>query len=273
MLGAFGWNTGFESIMPRGHEILTERALNAMPGGGSGSVNLRVQGRPIVTALSPSEVNAIVEGNRAVDVADLAQMQRMVAGVRARPYLMAVPGVPAAMTAYSAGQLATHVVHSVMEDDQKRHALRRNPGQAMADALREIVGHLRQMHREILLDPNPQTRLGRLGAALHLIQDSYCPAHTERSPERCIRYIRNYGGYDTPVWQRGGPGREHSFPADPRDNIAANPLEAGHAIAASRQYLQIVFKILYARGVASLPTLQEANVEFEQFVQQHFRPC
>src|SRR5438132_638161 len=194
-LGAFGWNTGFESIMPRGHEILTERALNVTAPGAGGVVRFAVQGKAVETAVNPSEVSDIVEGNRAVDVADLRETQRAFAAIRSRPYLPFIPlvGLPltAAGTAFSAGQAAGHVVHSVKEADQKQHALRRNPSQNWRDALREIVVHLRSLHSGILADPNPRSRLRRIGAALHLIQDSYCPAHTDRSAARCIQYIRN----------------------------------------------------------------------------------
>lgn len=276
-LGAFGWNTGFESIMPRGHEILTERALNVTGPGAGGIVRFNVQGGLIDTTLAPAEVNEIIEGNRAVDVADLRETQRAIGTLRARPYLPLLPVVgptlSTAAAAYSAGQAAAHVVHSVREEDQKRHALRRNPGQNWRDALREIVLDLRNQHSGILAEANPRSRLRRIGAALHLIQDSYCPAHTERSEALCIQYIRNYGGNDSPLWQRAGPGREHNFPTDSRDRIDAHSAEAGRATAASREYLQIVFKILYGRSAAAAAAVQEANGEFEQFVQRHFRPC
>ena len=276
-LGAFGWNTGFESIMPRGHEILTERALNVAGSGAGAIVRFTVQGRAIDTTLAASEVSDIIEGNRAVDVDDLRETQRAIGTLRARPYLPLLPLVgpayTAATTVMSAGQAAAHVVHSVREEDQKRHALRRNPGQNWRDALRDIVLDLRNQHNAILADANPRSRLRRIGGALHLIQDSYCPAHTDRSASLCIQYIRNYGGYDSPLWQRAGPGREHNFPADPRDRIDAHPAEAGRATAASREYLQIVFKMLYGRSVAAAPAIQEANAEFEQFVQRHFQPC
>jgi hypothetical protein len=276
-LGAFGWNTGFESIMPRGHEILTERALNVTGPGAGGVVRFVAQGRSIDTTLAPAEVSEIIEGNRAVDVADLRETQHTIGALRARPYLPLLPivGPPltAAAAAYSAGQAAAHVVHSVREEDQKRHALRRNPGQNWRDALREIVLDLRNQHNGILAEANARFRLRRIGAALHLIQDSYCPAHTDRSASLCIQYVRNYGGNDSPLWQRAGPGREHNFPTDPRDRIDAQPALAGRATAASREYLQIVFKILYGRSVADASAVQEANAELEQFVLRHFSPC
>ena len=61
-----GWNTGFESIMPRGHEILTEGAVGARGPGAGGRLTFTVKGQPITTIVTPAEVTAIVEGNRAI---------------------------------------------------------------------------------------------------------------------------------------------------------------------------------------------------------------
>jgi hypothetical protein len=276
MYGSFGWNTGFESIMPRGHEILTERALGMSRPGAAGSVTFTLAGKPVVTELGAQETSDIVEGNRAVDVADLTVTQRMIQAARARPYLLATPFGPAlaaGMAALTTSQLANHVVHSVSEADQKLHALRRNPGQDWRTALREIVAELVAQHRDILADGNPRSRLRRIGAALHMIQDSYCPAHTSRTDAGCIDYVRNYGGNDTPLWERGGAAREHMFPMDARDSVAAHPAQASLATQASREYLQIVFKAIYGRMRADPAAVAEADGEFQQFVQRHFRPC
>jgi hypothetical protein len=265
-----GWNTGFESIMPRGHETLTERALSASGPGAGGRVSIVVRGNSVDTVLSPAEVNAIVEGNRSVDVADIRYMQSVIAEARRRPYL--VPLVGGAAAAFSAGQTAGHVVHSLQESDQSHHALRRNRSQTWQDGLREIILDLRAQHRGILAESNAGSRLRKIGAALHLIQDSYCPAHTERTGS-CISYVRNYGPYDSPLWERSGAGREHSFPTDPRDNIHLHPVLAAGAVTASAQYLRIVFKILYGRTQADAVAILEANREFEAFIQQHFAAC
>ena len=195
-----GWNTGFESIMPRGHEILTERAVGASGPGSRGRLQFLVRGQPVNTDVSPAEVSAIVEGNRAVDVADIRYMQSLIAEARKRPYLLPIVG--GAGVAFSAGQTAGHVVHSLQENDQRHHALRRNRAQNWRDALNEIVLDLRAQHRGILAESDSGRRLRKIGAALHLIQDSYCPAHTERSGA-CIAYVRNYG----PTTRRFGSGR------------------------------------------------------------------
>jgi hypothetical protein len=270
-----GWNTGFESIMPRGHEILTERALKVSAPGSRGIVTFTSRGTPITTVVAPAEVSAIIEGNRAVDVADLRRTQGMLSTVRAKPYLVPLlgPVVGGAGAAYSAGEAAGFVVHSLNEDAQKRHALRRSRGQDWRDALREIIAFLREQHIGMLADANPQSRLARIGAILHLIQDSYCPAHTDRGANGCIQYVRNYGVFDSPVWQRSGAGREHSFPTDARDNIHAHPVLAGAAVEASAQYLQIVFKILYARANSDPLSAAEAAREFETFVPRHLTAC
>jgi hypothetical protein len=256
--------------MPRGHEILTERAVGASGPGSRGRLQFLVRGQPVTTDLSPAEVTAIVEGNRAVDVADIRYMQSLLAEARKRPYLLPIVG--GAGVAFSAGQTAAHVVHSLQENDQRHHALRRNRAQSWRNALNEIVLDLRAQHRGILAESNDGSRLRKIGAALHLIQDSYCPAHTERSGA-CITYVRNYGPYDTPLWERSGAGREHSFPTDTRDNVHEHPAQAAGAVAASSQYLGIVFKVLYGRARSDVAAIVEANREFETFVQQHFTAC
>src|SRR3954471_15593953 len=91
-----GWNTGFESIMPRGHETLTERALSTSGPGAGGRVSIVVRGNSVDSVLSPAEVNAIIEGNRSVDVADIRYMQSVIAEARRRPYLVPLVGGAAA---------------------------------------------------------------------------------------------------------------------------------------------------------------------------------
>lgn len=272
MYGNFGWNTGFGPL-PRGHEILTERALGMARPGAPGSVTFTLAGQPVVTELTGQEATDIVEGNRAIDVADLAVTERIWQTARERPYLAPLAPLLAVGAAQVAtGQLVAHVAHSVREADQKLHALRRSPGQDWRVALREIVAELQSQHRGILAEPNARARLRRVGAALHLIQDSYCPAHTERGPGNCIRYVRNYGGgsLSTPG---GGSGSEHRFPFDDRDSVAAHPGPATAATAASKEYLQVVFKMIYGRVRANLVAVTEANEEFQQFVLKHFRAC
>jgi hypothetical protein len=261
--------------MPRGHEILTERALNVSRPGAPGTIRFVIRGRQVDTIVSPAEVTEIIEGNREVDVATLRQTERLVRRVREKPYLPALVGplVTAAAVSYAAGQAAAHVVHSTKEADQKQHALRRTRSQDWRQALQEIVEYMRALHRAFLSTGDARTRLRRIGAALHLIQDSYCPAHTDRSEARCLRYIRNYGGQDTALYERSGAGREHRFPTDPRDNVHAHPGEARNAVDASQQYLQIAFKVIYATRSGDIVGKMEAERDFERFVQQHFRPC
>lgn len=273
MYGRFGWNTGFENIMPRGHEILTERALGMSSPGGPGAVTINVRGRPIVTELNAQETRAIVEGNRAVDVADLAATQRM---LQSRPLRIAAavsPLVAAGAAQVMGTQLIGHVVHSVREAEQKLHSLRRNPGQDWRVALREITAELDSQYRRIVAAGNP---FPLIGAALHLVQDSYCPAHTQRRDRTgCLMYVRNYGGNDNWIFQRGGRDREHMFPTDARDSVAANPSEANAAVAASREFLQIVFKALWGRKrpTPDMAIVNEAYEDFRQFVQRHFAAC
>jgi hypothetical protein len=208
-------------------------------------------------------------------VADLANTQRL---LRSRPLQVASVVLPGPAAALVGSELVGHVVHSAREAEQKLHSLRRNPGQDWRVALREIVAELDGQYRGIVAERDAGRRLWRIGTALHLVQDSYCPAHTQRSREGCITYVRNYGGYDTPLWQRGGPNREHRFPTDARDSVAAHPGEANAAVQASREFLQIVFKAIYGKQPApgagpDIGLVNEAYEDFRRFVQRHFRPC
>jgi hypothetical protein len=91
--------------------------------------------------------------------------------------------------------------------------------------------------------PDPAAQFELIGEALHLIQDSYSPAHMERNyggsgKVHSINYIRFWH----PITVGGSP-LEHSFPIDPRDNltVASIPLNwVDEAITASRDFLQMV---------------------------------
>jgi peptidoglycan hydrolase-like protein with peptidoglycan-binding domain len=147
------------------------------------------------------------------------------------------------------------IVHSVDADQQKRHSLRTKFNQSTADALTEIQCHLRQLQVQALdatLAGSLTIAFEMIGEALHLIQDSYSQAHTERThindinAPHPIRKIRFFGF----VGLR--PSRypdEHQVIGyslhvpfgDPRDDIHDDngnlKPEAQAAVNASREFL------------------------------------
>src|SRR6266853_2396860 len=216
-LGDYGWSLKTPAS-GEGHEAITRNAIGPLR-----EIRFALAGRPMTSTLTPSEVDAIVAGNRSVDL----------------------------------GWMGAGVLFSLNKDEQKRHSLRRDFSQPMPAALADVIGSLRAQHAGILAEPNPLERMRRIGKATHLIQDSYSPAHTERRPVSnwCISYIRNFG--------RGSAPREHGTPSDSRDEIARSGFEAGQATAATRQYLQIVCKAIFGRVRPDPAAVSEAASEFD----------
>jgi hypothetical protein len=203
--------------------------------GASRTIPFSVAGKPLSRVLTAAEEAEIVAGNRSVDL----------------------------------GWAGTGVVFAFSQDEQKRHSLRRNFGQPLPAALADVIGSLRSQHAAILAEKDPKTRLRRIGQATHLIQDSFSPAHTDRRPGSgwCIYYIKNYGRGKTPA--------EHGVPSDDRDKIA-NPVSrpaALQAIAATREYLSIVFKAVHGRTAPDPVASSEAAAEFARFVGRRFHKC
>ena len=141
---------------------------------------------------------------------------------------------------------------------QRRHFLRSHILQTQSAAYADAIGQLRDLHRRILgttSDRREQFRL--IGEALHLIQDSYSPAHVKRDATGRISRIMNYGPANLvapaaaimtpPLGPFAIPlaRREHLFPADPRDSIYSTiggstlKPEAMQALVASRTFLQM----------------------------------
>jgi peptidoglycan hydrolase-like protein with peptidoglycan-binding domain len=129
--------------------------------------------------------------------------------------------------------------------DQRRHCLRQELCQEQAAALRDARSHLEGLHL-IAISPIP-TAFEMAGEALHLIQDSYSNAHTERilrtaGPPHPIIFIRFFGslGCTHPLEHRVFP------PPDPRDFITVRGggltdfARAG--VAASREYLRLLLR-------------------------------
>ncbi len=232
LLGDLGWKVQ-TPLSPPAHEEITRRAL-----GPSNTVTFTVAGRSFTWTLNSAEAAAIIRGNTDIDI----------------KYLRA-------------GQPGIFAVTSFLPSEQRHHALRATAGQSTSDALRDIVRDLREQHAAILSETNSRRRFYRIGGALHLVQDSFSPAHTERLPGSrwCINYIRNFG------W--GTAPREHEKPSDPRDEIARSPREAALAERASRRYLQIVLKAIHGRTTPNPTASSEAAAEFDRFVGLILRPC
>ena len=153
--------------------------------------------------------------------------------------------------------------------EQRRHALRSAVCQPLRDALSEIRNQLARLHGQALranMSGTRQAALGLIGEALHLIQDSFSPAHTERVLDGAtnpIRYIRYFG-----LRGQTYPTEHRVFPApDPRDIITASggrltPVAVA-AITASRQFLQMMLRHL------ARPTPPRAAAELRAFMDRH----
>lgn len=127
--------------------------------------------------------------------------------------------------------------------EQRRHVLRRSLCQPLAAALAEARDHLVSLHTRAMATSTRAEFFGWLGEALHLLQDSYSEAHTQRSRAsglHPITYIRFYG-----LRGRGFP-QEHRVPSDPRDQIldASGRLTpaARQAASASREFLRMALR-------------------------------
>lgn len=161
------------------------------------------------------------------------------------------------------GPLTNHIKLS----EQRRHCLKRVITQSTNAALKDATAQLRKLHGRVLGASSKSTRLHSTGEALHLIQDSFSPAHTERKG-RTIKKLRNYGPTNLAL----GPFMmsEHVFPIDGRDGVKHRgklTREANLAIDASREYFSLVTK----HTGPNKPTRQEAMAELEQFIGRWFK--
>jgi outer membrane protein OmpA-like peptidoglycan-associated protein/peptidoglycan hydrolase-like protein with peptidoglycan-binding domain len=142
--------------------------------------------------------------------------------------------------------------------EQKRHTLRREKCQPVPHALSDARNHLIALHSIALTSVGRKAQFEMFGEALHLIQDSYSEAHTERlwggaggvDPIRFIRFFGFQGSCRFP--------REHRVvpPPDPRDNIRNRGVltfAAKRSVAASREYLTMALRHLASPGSPSIP--------------------
>ncbi len=151
---------------------------------------------------------------------------------------------------------------------QRRHMLRRYKCQPLAETLSEARQQLVAIYQRIMAAPNREAAFEWVGEALHLIQDSYSPAHTDREKDGAgaIRFIRYFGvrGLSYPHEHRVMPMRQPNgriLPGDPRDFINLSSVPTRAAIAASRRFMELVLRHL--RAAASSPTQQ---TELRQFM-------
>lgn len=236
--GDYGWTCqirrGPIRIGAEGHEIITRDAI------GGGTVSFTVGGRPMAATLSATDIADIMLGNRSVDLGR-----------------------------NDADDSGAGVTTAFNFSEQKRHALRRDLSQPFTAALADIRGEFARAHSAVLAERDPRRRMRLIGVVLHLIQDSFSPAHIERLPASgwCINYIRNFG--------RGSAPREHAVPSDPRDSVTAAGSIAARAQAtdASRRYLQIVMKALRGVLVPDPTAAGEAALEAGTFSANVFRRC
>ncbi len=133
------------------------------------------------------------------------------------------------------------ITNHVKLKEQRRHALRQTLTQKTRPALAEAVGHLHKLHGHALAQRNRSKQLETIGEALHLIQDSFSPAHVERK-RRKVKKLRNYGPANwVKPWEDN-----HGFPMDSRDNPRDKKGKlngaAREAVTASAAYLAIVVR-------------------------------
>jgi len=133
--------------------------------------------------------------------------------------------------------------------EQKRHFLR-SIKQPAWSAWFSAIDHLRSLHQNILASANRTDELRLMGEALHLIQDSFAPAHVEREPRtRDILSLR--------IYDPKPPAGEHTFLLDARDTLWQSPragasppkltAAATDAVNASREYLKMALGHLRLR--------------------------
>lgn len=189
---------------------------------GDGKISFMVMGKRITKLLTANEKEQIIKGNLSVD------------------------------------EISPKII---LPEEQKRHALRSTFAQSQANALTDIVTYLRGQHTNILNERNPIQRLWKIGAELHLIQDSFCPVHTSRNRNSgwCIKHINSY-----PI--------EHNV-IDSGDSVDIHPNEASKAIQVSRIYLQIIFKVIFGKIKPDPKASEEAEQQFEHFIAAYFRQC
>jgi hypothetical protein len=132
---------------------------------------------------------------------------------------------------------------------QPSHALRPTPSSTVSAALRLIRARFALLYLRAMRAPRRSTALEWLGEALHLLQDSFSSAHTERiGGTGRIRHIRAFFiRFGWPPLSRAP--KEHNAPSDPRDDVYLHGTlrpEARAAIRASHDFLTMALRHLRA---------------------------
>lgn len=161
---------------------------------------------------------------------------------------------------------ASLIAH-VLPAEQKRHFLRATVLHTTRSAWTAATDQLRDLHRRMLAFGTSRApeQFRLIGEALHLIQDSFAPAHVDRNASGRIVFIKNFGPTTSSPMN-------HGFPVDPRDRIHSGLVrptlkpEARNAIAASRDYLQMALRHL--RGGSPPPAV---SAELTAFIGRHLR--
>lgn len=134
---------------------------------------------------------------------------------------------------------------SLNPSEQKRHFLRREVCQRIPDAWSETINHLKALYGSMLAEPVRLKKFSLIGECLHLIQDSFSSAHTERSwggvgGRHPILFIRFFGVKGLPF-----PVEHRTLPPDPRDTVSGVrklTTWAAEAITASIPFVQMALR-------------------------------
>jgi hypothetical protein len=159
------------------------------------------------------------------------------------------------------------LVSHVLPGEQRRHFLRSTVLQPVPAAWADATNHLRALHGRLMAFGTSRApeQFRLMGEALHLIQDSFSPAHVTRDSSGRITFVKNFG-------PTTGAITDHGFPVDPRDRVHSGILsptlkpEARNAIAASRDYL--VMTLRHIGGGMPAPAI---HAELNAFVGRQMR--
>jgi hypothetical protein len=189
----------------------------------------------------------------------------------ARPLVAAGRLTPADVAALVAGvrSVDENLLGLALPSLQRQHFLRATVCQPVRSAYREALARLYNRF-EAAVGASGARRFHHAGEALHLIQDSFSEAHTERvhtaaGPTGAIRFVRFYGvrGKPAPV--------EHKLVGDQRDLIAVASAAARAAHRASTAFLHVLLAaaasgttkparaLLFARYVRAFVPLDPAH--------------
>jgi hypothetical protein len=153
--------------------------------------------------------------------------------------------------------------------EQRRHFLKADLKHSSLFAWMESVRHFRSLHQQILSSNNRAAQLALIGEAMHLVQDSFAPAHAVRDPKtREIVRVRFYGPGPLSFLPIKPTPQAHTYLVDPEDNIFMASTgnlkpEALEAIQAGREYLSLALRHLGMPQPQSLPLIDQ---ELEAFI-------